>query len=232
MYYNHKVFEKPNNNTKIWRCINFEKFKDIIDGRWLFFCRSDLFEDEFEGCYPKAQIEKPIFKPIDEQSKEIILKIREDVKKYTFINCWRMDEYESAEMWELHLNNKEGVAIQSTSNRLEQCFETEKHVYIGKVKYIDHETDRIPEHNILYPFIYKERIKYVREKEVRAVVMEWSTIGSNDTENILNKGKHIPINLEGLIEKIVVSPKASEQFYHLIKSISDKYRLKIEPSSL
>lgn len=235
MYHkDHKVFKKPDDDDiKIWRYLDFTKLVSILDKRALFFIRSDLLTDIFEGSYPKVNIENPTFKLLDEQTGENISEklseIRRNFRKLTFLNCWHINNYESAAMWKLYLKSDEGVAIQSTFKQLAQCFETEKHVYISEVKYIDYETDRIPENNLLYPFIYKRK-SFEHEKELRAIVMESSQNGLNDeTENIQDKGIYIPINLNKLIENVYLAPTAPEWFKQLLSSILDKYELNVKP---
>ncbi|MEG1313701.1 MAG: hypothetical protein RSD40_05245, partial [Bacilli bacterium] len=54
---NHKL----DNNTKIWRYMDFTKFLDLIINRKLYFRRIDLFEDPYEGYIRdeyKAGVEK------------------------------------------------------------------------------------------------------------------------------------------------------------------------------
>lgn len=45
-------------------------------------------------------------------------------KKRVFVNCWHLNEYESAAMWDLYLKNEEGVAIQTTFNRIKKSLGT------------------------------------------------------------------------------------------------------------
>ena len=53
----HPCFIQPKNeNIKIWRYMDFTKFVSLISSKSVFFCRSDLFEDPFEGSYSKANL--------------------------------------------------------------------------------------------------------------------------------------------------------------------------------
>ncbi len=50
--YKNKFIEKPKNeNSKIWRYLDFAKFISILDRKALFFVRADRLSDKFEGSY-------------------------------------------------------------------------------------------------------------------------------------------------------------------------------------
>jgi hypothetical protein len=61
--------------------------------------------------------------------------------------------------------------LQTTFDRLKRAFipYTERHVYIGRVRYLDYEREFIPAGNILAPFLYKRK-SFSHENEVRAVM--------------------------------------------------------------
>ena len=56
------------------------------------------------------------------------------------VSSWHINEYESFAMWQIFTQNSEGLAIQSTTGRLQKALEVEKKSkqYIGSVKYIDY----------------------------------------------------------------------------------------------
>ncbi|MFH0913981.1 MAG: hypothetical protein V1849_01670, partial [Chloroflexota bacterium] len=122
MYKDNPNFIKPSNsNTKIWRYLNFTKFVSLLDKSALFFTRADKLDDPFEGSCPEKVIrfwEKKFgMKYMDE--------FYEHLKKFTLVNCWHISDYESAAMWKMYLKNNEGIALQSTFNRLTSCFKDE-----------------------------------------------------------------------------------------------------------
>lgn len=109
MYKEHPVFEKTENeNIKIWRYLDFTKFVSLLDTKSLFFIRADKLSDPFEGSFSKANIKlRPLvygenFSIIHEKFSKFHMEIR----KFTFINSWHMNEYESDAMWRLYLHSK------------------------------------------------------------------------------------------------------------------------------
>jgi hypothetical protein len=57
VYKEHQVFEKPTDeNTRIWRYLDFTKFVSLLDRQALFFTRVDKLGDAFEGSSSKADI--------------------------------------------------------------------------------------------------------------------------------------------------------------------------------
>ena len=53
----HPCFRQPENkNLRLWRYMDFTKFVSLIATKKLFFCRSDRFDDPFEGSYSKANV--------------------------------------------------------------------------------------------------------------------------------------------------------------------------------
>jgi len=239
MYKEHKVFKKPDNeNIKIWRYLDFTKFVSLIDRKALFFARADKFSDPFEGSYSKANIQlRPIV--YQDMTQDALNKMQERIKyvskniiKFTCINCWNINEYESAAMWKLYLKSDEGVAIQSTFKRLTESFNSysEMDIYIGEVQYIDYETEWMPEGNAFYPFLYKRK-SFEYEHELRAIIQKLP-INKDDkidlTQEKFEFGLNIPVNLDALIEKIYLSPTSAAWFADVVKFVVDKYALSKE----
>ena len=238
MYKEHHPFEKPSDeDIKIWRYIDFTKFVSLLDKQALFFARADRLRDPFEGSYSKANIElRPIrYKGIPEDSfnemQRQFSSMSKECIRFTIINSWHMNGYESAAMWELYLKSDEGVAIQSTFKRLKESFlnHAEHDVYIGTVKYIDYETEWLPEGFTFYPFLHKRK-SFEHERELRAIVQKFPTKGNkiDYTQEIFDDGAYINVNLYTLIEKIFVSPTAPKWFNDVVKSIVNKYDLNKE----
>ena len=163
--------------------------------------------------------------------------LSKEIRKFTVINCWHMNDYESAAMWKLYLKSNEGVAIQSTFKRLTESLNNyeENDVYIGEVKYINYETEWLPEGNTFYPFLHKRK-SFEHEHELRAIIQKVPVRrGQLDLSlEILDTGTYVNIDLNTLVEKVIVSPTAPMWFNDLVKSIVKKYNMKkeVEQSSL
>ena len=128
-------------------------------------------------------------------------------------------------MWKLYLKSDEGIAIQSTFNCLKKCIiDDEETVYIGKVKYIDYETEFINAGNMLEPFVHKRK-SFEHEKEIRALIVKWPTAkeGFDMTKETIKDGLLIKIDIEALIQKIYVAPNAPKWFSDLVKAVVNRY---------
>jgi hypothetical protein len=230
VYEQHPIFSSPEDeNERVWRYIDFTKFISLLDRKALYFTRADKFNDKFEGSYSKLNIENRnnIYSDCT-KIPELIPKIAKDMRKHVFINCWHLNQYESAAMWNIYTKNNESIAIQSTFKRLKESVNSSsKKIFIGKVNYADYETDWIPEGNVLYPFIYKRK-SFEHEKELRAIFLEHPINEEGKFDPIqdpLYDGITVEIDIIKLIETIYISPLADEWIYDLIKSVVKKYNL-------
>src|ERR1700678_1577796 len=114
----HEAFEAPSTpDIPIWRYMNLAKFMSVLQDEALHFARADQMTDEFEGS-----ISKPTFSirrasltgipDIDPESLSAQLgHSRKRFQQFVYLNCWHMNEIESAAMWDLYLGGEpEGVA--------------------------------------------------------------------------------------------------------------------------
>ena len=236
MHQEHDFFKPPENpDQKVWRYIDTTKFLDLINSNSLFFTRTDLFEDVYEGSLTKKSVEArtKYYELLDQMTKtpteytpDFYNRYNQALKSEIALNCWHMSDYESAAMWKLYLKSNEGIAIQSTYSRLSSCFdETEIPVFIGKVKYIDYDNHFIDLNNLLLPFVHKRR-SFEHEKELRCLV--WQNARSEDAKFSLDTGGvKIEIDLEMLVENIYISPNTPAWFTILINDIVKKYNLNL-----
>ncbi|MFC1874655.1 hypothetical protein ACFLY3_00650 [Chloroflexota bacterium] len=235
MYKEHPSFIPPSDlNIKIWRYMDFTKFVALLDSKSLWFTRADRFEDPFEGSYPKMNItsranvprvsnkDKPIMTRLIKDSSEV----RRNWIRYAAINCWHISEHESAAMWSLYLKSNEGIAIQSTYQRLKDSFaQTEADVYIGRVNYINYDHEVIENADVLSPFLHK-RASYEHEKELRAITVRLPGAGPKGldfSQQTIDKGVLLPINLPLLIQTVYVAPNAPNWLTNLIRSMLIRY---------
>ncbi len=230
MYKDHLDFEKPSDpNTKIWRFIDFTKFASLLETNSLFFARADLFPDYFEGAFTKHDIEKlQKVTNVENGIKKAMLKNVTDIQKFfpktRFLNCWNINEHESAALWKIYTNNNEGVAIQSTFQKLTDSFQkTDRLVHVGKVKYLDYENESFGLNNVFLPFLHKRK-SFEYENEIRAIVEEYpDELIPEEFEKISKKGIYIEVDLNILIERMYVAPSAQSWFKDLVRSILTKY---------
>lgn len=233
----HPVFISPENKEQvIWRYLDFTKLVSLLESSELFFTRADKFEDQFEGSLPKPLVygRNIWVKNMVEQGKlsqeyldfNILSDSTKNAKIEKVINCWHMNDYESAAMWKLYLKSNEGIAIKSTYSRLYSALSSsEFDINIGKVKYIDYENDIFPLDNGFYPFVHKRK-SFEHEQELRALIWLKSAHNNKLIENIdVLYGINIEVDLNKLIESIYVSPNSPKWIYDLIVSIIKRYKL-------
>ena len=239
MYQKNPEFEEPEDDTIIWRYVDFTKFISYLEKNALFFVRSDQLSDRYEGKFTEADI-KLWEEKLKPKTKLDQIEIYDRFRKVVNISSWHINDNESAAMWEICLQSNEGVAIKSAFKRLKDSFNPHKEdeIFIGKVNYIDYKKDITTKGNIFNPFLYKRKA-FEHEKELRAFIMKSApqeeTIGKH-ISHVDPKwfGIHVKTDLNILIDKIVVPPNVPDWFVDLVRSIVKKYELnkKVEQSEL
>ncbi|MCG3154092.1 MAG: hypothetical protein DKINENOH_00684 [bacterium] len=232
------VFEEPvNGGTKIWRYCDVTKLFSLVDRKALFFSRIDKLEDRFEGSFPKTNISiraeeygKYFAENADTMSKFHSYAF-EQIRKLCLVNCWCASEYEIAAMWKFHINGAHGIAIQSTIDRFKNSFTDvlDDDIFVGNVRYIDFQSERINEGRLLDRFFCKRR-SFGFECEFRAVILRFQESLQQGVINFdrppYEHGKYIEVDLDRLIEAVFVSPSAPTWFVELVQSVIERYGLK------
>ena len=235
------VFHAPvDSDQSIWRFMDFARFLSMLERSQLFFPRSSVFEDRFEGSFPRMNklIRETDLAGMALPVEQIAERLRTRAAFYSWtrhwmlVSCWHMNKYESAGMWKLYSQSQAAVAIRSTYERLRDSLPDE--IEIGTVTYIPYDQgDYIEEGNIFFPYVYK-RLAFKHEDELRAVI--WRPPTPVDLSiSPTNRGEGVSIELTKLIEKVVVGPGAPDGFFDLVQRLVQKYYglpLEVEPSSL
>jgi hypothetical protein len=114
-------------------------------------------------------------------------------------------------MWQIFTQNSEGLAIQSTVERLKKALDFEKNheQYIGEVNYIDYKKEYIPFDDMFFPFLFKRK-SFQYEREVRII----SDVTQSNVK--LNDGLKINVDINQLIEKIYIHPKSENWYKNLV----------------
>lgn len=170
-YQAHPSFVEPQNgNARLWRYMDLARFLSILDTRTLFFPSvATLAEiDPYEGEPALAKI-----RAAGARGMESLRTFRlnaEVFKHLNFFNCWHMNDGESDAMWKLYIKGSEGIAIQSTVDRLRKSFQSSPNytVYMGAVEYVDHAKLKPPTSAMFVPSDYMfKRLAFQHEQEVR-----------------------------------------------------------------
>ena len=238
-YEDHETLLKPTNeNSKVWRYMDFTKFISLLDKRELWFSRVSELDDPFEGTLSKMSLYlDPVVPGQSEEydrAVDIFRETKKQWRKWIVVNCWHLNKDESAAMWKLYIKGDCGIAIQSTFDRLSRSFEgySDESVYLGQVRNEDYDIVKM---SVNFPPLvctYKRK-SFQHEQELRALIIELEKGGDLDSEPPF-KGLSIPVDLEVLIERIYVAPQLGEWAHELVKSMMLKYGLnkKVEHSSL
>ncbi|MBP6072469.1 MAG: DUF2971 domain-containing protein [Flavobacterium sp.] len=224
--------ENPNSslpsdpNTVVWKYLDLSKFLDLLLSQKLFMSRSDKFEDQYEGTFSEPTFEE--IKKLSENNPEF-LDYYKSKREKVVISSWHINEYESFAMWQIFTQNSEGLAIQSTVNRLQKSLELETHFkqYIGEVNYIDYKKEHIPFDDSFFPFLFKRK-SFQYEREVR-IISDLS-----DKNITINEGMKIDVDIKQLIEKIYIHPKSENWYKKLVIELVSKlgFDFEIEKSDL
>jgi hypothetical protein len=223
----HPAFQPPSDpQIKIWRYMDFIQFVSMLEEKGLLFTRADLLVDKFEGT-----MSQPLYDYLerhsDPQQHADLLRM---TKGWSFVNCWHMNEFESAAMWKLYSTASESVCFQTTYARLRNALSND--VYIGKINYISYERDKIPASNTFWPLMHKRK-SFEHERELRAVWSELDRVAEagpaiasgHEYQPAPEKNVWKQVDLMALTENIFVSPTAKPWFSELVKKVLGTYNL-------
>lgn len=232
MYRDNSEIEKPNDEDRIWRHMDFTKFVSLLHSSALHFTRVDKLEDPFEGSFPRVNVRlrsKRFKGNMPPKDIKLLSEFYKQFVKHTFVSCWHLSKYQSAAMWKLYLQSNEGIAIRSTFGKLKESLKKYKDhdVYIGKVNYIRYTKDLIPEGSLFLYF--HKRMSFEHEKELRAVIQAFSYDKEGDidwSKSPHGSGLNVSVNLNILIERIVLAPFCPSWQMEVVKSVLNKYDLK------
>jgi hypothetical protein len=222
----HECFPQPQNpNDLVWRYMDLSKFIWLLDNKKLYLSRIDLLGDPHEGAYTQKgyelisdafKKEPKIKEPLKhaKKFKEVVSQARFNVRKGAYVNCWYLNNFESEAMWKLYCDSKTGIAVQTTYQKLLNSV-SGPDLFIGRVRYIDYESETIPPNNILYSMMYK-RISFQHENEIRIVKVFLESV-KDDYEG--PPGIKINFDLDNAVENIFIHPYADEWYENVVQSV-------------
>ncbi len=215
-----RAFEAPSNpDIKIWRYMDFTRLVNSLEEGGLFFRRTDLFEDRFEGSMSQP-LRDFLQRGHEDVSPEDYAQMLRRVRISSFVNSWHMNESESAAMWRLYSSaTEQSVCLQSTYRRLRDGLDED--IYIGMVKYISYDRDRIPFDDLWWPLLHKRK-SFEYERELRAVWSDLDSIHSgNHDDHRVGVWKHV--RLQSMIESVYVSAESKPWFAKLVTKVLRRY---------
>lgn len=222
-------------NQLCWKYMKTDYFIDQLKNSYMYFASADEFDDPFERAIHVEEdlthiLKHPIFARIDSAFKAL--------KQLTKISCWHKSDNESNLMWKFYAQDKKGIAIVTTAEKMKEAFKPykiqpeygEENLYIGNVQYIDL-TNNNADFGDIKRFFYKH-IVFQDEKELRLAIS--LSLASEFVAQIPEKGIQVPVDYEKLIDKIILGPNLpKEDKQELIKTITELgFESKISNSSL
>jgi len=216
----------PDPDTIVWKYLDLSKFLDLLLSKQMFMARSDKFEDRYEGTFSEPTFEE--LKRMAEHNPKFLDTYKAQ-RENVVVGSWHINEYESYAMWQIFTQNNEGLAIQSTIQRLQDALEpeTQYEQHIGAVKYIDYKKEYIPFDDKFFPFLFKRK-SFQYEREVRII----SDLSKHNLA--INDGLKIDVDINRLIERIYIHPKSENWYKNLVIQLMQQlgFDFKIEKSDL
>lgn len=185
-----------NPRAQIWRYMNFAKFVSMLDTGALFFAYAERFMDAAEG---EARAT--------------------DTDPRVAVSSWHQSEHESEGMWRLYSPIEEAVAIQSIYERLRRVLPAD--VLIHQVQYLD-APERVSRSDPRAAYFYKRKA-YEHEKELRAVLGPHSS-SKEGVRWETPAGWFVKVAPEAMVERLYVSPFASDWFYDVVEGVMRRYQ--------
>ncbi|MBR3567829.1 MAG: hypothetical protein IKN94_06095 [Salinivirgaceae bacterium] len=137
----------------IWKYFPFPAFIALLETEKLYFTRANCFADPNE--FPVFEADANILQLTPEVYKEEI----ERFKKETFVNCWRLSDYESFGMWNAYADAATGVAIKSDVRSIFAAFNNipenrDISITAARVDYIDNYVGMTQKYGKPFNFYY------------------------------------------------------------------------------
>lgn len=241
-YFTPHPYETPDNESRLWRYMDFTKYVSMLSTSSLYFARADVFDDIFEGAKgvitnkqmwdehylsffrqtmksPPDGVEWNLSKEhIEKEAQRLLNEMNSNgayMREQVYISCWHENEHESEAMWRLYSSYLDNaIAIRTTYSSLYNSLGRDPSISIGRVKYIDFNKSYAGPNESFW----RKRKSFEHEREVRAMLYDFQSEGI---------GKSLNCDLPSLIEEVVVSPTAPHWFVDVMNDINDKFNINI-----
>ncbi|HUD93533.1 hypothetical protein [Sphingobium sp.] len=233
----HPSFPQPDDHLQVvWRYMDSDKFEWLLEHGRLFMPTADNLGDPREGSTPPGGIEwwkQEYENAATEEHRATVAHNRQffayfakNFRPHYYISCWHMNKHENYSMWRCYTNTKRAVAIRTTYSSLRKALPAA--ALMGKIRYIDYSTDRLPWGNI-FEYIMHKDITFRYEAEMRAVM----TLPPNDELGLQefledhfaltanpNFRVYAPkVDVTTLIDGIVLHPEASKTYAARVRKL-------------
>jgi hypothetical protein len=227
------IFTPPaDKNVLIWRYMDFTRFVSLLNSGSLYLTRCDQFDDHFEGSAEQPDtprrlenirrelMDKAAMTP-DQLSAVLAGLWRKYQRQYVFINCWHMNNQESAAFWRQYGKVNYTIAIQTTYTKLKEALPDR--FYVGEVNYVDHQTYMNDEKEGFFSIMCKRK-SFAHERELRVCYVDSYEFqqDSKDPKVLFLEPnprlfETVPVDLQTLIDSVRIAPDAPAWFVELTK---------------
>ncbi len=161
------VFVQPEDGSaKVWRYLTLPKLLYILERRALVLPRLDLLKDPYEGTTTHAYRRYIIEITKRERrtpSAAFMKNLKEEpwpkhIHKSLYVSSWHLNDHESEAMWQLYCGSHEGVALQTTYEKLDAAIPLTRGLFLGLVRYLDYERDVYKFSDPLIPVMHKRNV--------------------------------------------------------------------------
>jgi hypothetical protein len=129
----------PSYASGLWRYMDFWKFESLLQESGLFLARSDLVKDPREASLSFANLRyrARVYRGQPRMARRHARYVRElpNIKRWTYISCWRVDENENERSWRDYADPRYVVAVKTTYRKLLERTAT---IFCARVEYIDY----------------------------------------------------------------------------------------------
>lgn len=233
--------------SPILRFLTLPKFISLVSQRAVWFSRLGALQDQFEGRMPpptkrrlkahsrtwKEMLPDP---ELQRQLDEMADRNEGSGRKVLAVNCWSAHDEETLEMWHTYADRLEGVAIESSCQRLAENLVHQEYNRIGLVRYVDfeHEDMGLYLGNQAIERAFLKRPEFSAERELRVATMNvvgpgcLNPDGTPPTPRQLTgpgqfdpdrPGLFVKANIEGLVSGVRLAPGADENFEATVRRV-------------
>lgn len=238
---------EPDETVTLWRYMDLAKFISMLHTSTLYFARADKMEDTFEAALPKKFLDslrarRMKSNPTGDITKDKLFQLFEKKHKEFYLNCWYMNEHESAAMWKLYCGQGEGIAICTSLKRLKRALKKAPHeIHAGIVNYIDYDNDHFKSEggysNTLSTIVHKRK-SFEHEREMRLVIWGITEFEREFKDDITKQNElgllvqHdedvptafiVPVDVKLMIQRVMVSPTAPDWFMEVVGASLKKF---------
>ena len=158
-------------------------------------------------------------KRFSELSPILLSSIGNDLREWQnsyCISCWRFSEHDSIAMWRQYASLEEGIAIVANRAKLRASLRKSGDIRFAIVNYVDLSSEGAAEPMSDLPLGYKD-VRYASEEEARFYFQM--------PRMLERPGFGMRIELSEVVEKIYLSPNATQGFRSVVVALLAKYGL-------